>query len=176
MHAHHTPRGTTLIESMVAMAVLLIGAAGMVSLHHHGVRVEGDSRRLTRATAIAQDMVTQMDLWAYGDPRLANTVAANDAVIGDPTFALEQSEDPLAAGLVDHGEADLTLGGAAWLGLPTASVEGYQRLYSVAYVDDTNGNGAPDAVRIAAVVRWRSGAAWRRVVAYSTRGNPAEAR
>lgn len=175
--SHRNPqRGTTLIEAMVALSVLLIGAAGMVGLHNQGVRVEGDSRRITRATAIAQDLVTQIDLWPYTDPRLANTQVGNDLSLGDPTFAIEGSADPVADGLVDYGEAGLTLGGAAWLGLPAAAVNGYERYYGVAYVDDSNGNAVPDSARVAVVVRWRSGSAWRRVVILSTKPNPAEAR
>lgn len=169
-------RGTTLIEAMVALSVLLIGAAGMVGLHNQAVRAEGDSRRITRASAIAQDLVTQIDMWAYGDARLANAKTANDLTLGDPTFLLEQSSDPVADGLVDHGEADLTLGGAAWLGLPAAAVEGYQRYWSVSYVDDSNANGVADSARIAVLVRWRAGSGWRRVVAFATKPNPAETR
>jgi len=174
---HRNPeRGTTLVEAMVALSVLLIGAAGMIGLHNQGVRVEGDSRRLTRATAIAQDLSAHIDLWPYTDLRLANAQAGNDLAVGDPAFAIEGSADPVADGLVDHGEADLTLGGAAWLGLPPIAVEGYERYYGVAYVDDSNGNGVPDAARVAVVVRWPSGSAWRRVVILSTKPNPAETR
>ncbi len=188
MNVHRAPRGTTLVEAMIAMAVLIIGAVGMVNLHNQGVRTEAQSRRLTRATAIAQDLAAQIELWPFDDPRLANAVPENDALVGDPTFLTECadpatekacSEDPVGAKLVDHGEADLTLGGTAWNGLPTAAITDYQRFWSVAYLDDSNGNGTPDAARVAVVVRWRSGLAnstWRRVVLLSLRTNPAEAR
>lgn len=176
MTPRNAQRGTTLIEAMVAMSVLLIGAAGMVGLHNQGVRVEGDSRRITRATAIAQDLVNQMDLWAFDDARFGNAKPGNDAAIGDPTFAIEQSADPVADNLADHAEADLTLGGAAWLGLPAASIQGYERFWSVSLADDSNGNGIADAARVAVVVRWPNGAGWRRLVMLMTKPNPAESR
>jgi Tfp pilus assembly protein PilV len=168
-------RGSTLIESLVAMAVLMAGSMGLVALHGNGVRLETDSRKVTRATAIAQDLVNQMEYWAYDEAgRFKNVHAENDATLGDPGQLFETSSDPVGDKIADHGEADLTLGGATWTGLSAADVEGYERYWSVAYVDDSNGNTAWDAVRVAAVVRWRSGAGWRRVVMMMTKVNPAE--
>ena len=177
MPSHPTPRGATLIESMVAMAVLLLGAAGMASLHSAGVRTEADSRRVTRAAALAQDLAGQIDLWPYGDPRLSNDSTLNDTDLADRgSMLFETSADPVADKAADHGEADLTKGGATWNGLPVTALLGeYERYWSVAYPDDSNANGVPDGARIAVVVRWRVGAGWRRVVLLSTKPNPAEA-
>lgn len=167
-------RGVTLLEAVIAMAVLTVAATGMVSLHAYGVRLDGDARRITRGTAIAQDLLDQIALWPYGDPRLANAVGSNDAALGDPSFAFEAAGAPPA----DHGEADLTLGGATWLGIPGADLQaaGYERYWNVAYVDDANANGIWDAVRIAVVVRWPAGSGYRRVVLFGTKPNPADAR
>lgn len=168
-------RGLTLIEAMIALLVVLLGAMGMLGLHNTGQRMNGDALRMTRATAIAQDLLNQIETWPYGDPRLANASPTNDAAIGDPDFQFESPGAPL----FDHGEASLTLGGAAWLGIPTAEVSGggYERYWNVSYTGvDTNSNGIPDAVRIAVVVRWPSGPGFRRVVLLSVKPNPAEAR
>jgi Tfp pilus assembly protein PilV len=175
MRHRNRQRGATLLEALLAMSVLMVGSAGMLALHRVGIKIEADSRRLTRGTAIAQDLLNQVELWTYADPRLANRLTGNDAKIGDPAFEYEQAADPLVA-LADHGEADLTAAGAVWLGLPTAAIGDYQRFWSVAYPDDTNGNGVPDSVRIAILVRWPSMGAWRRVVLLSTKPNPVEAR
>lgn len=167
-------RGLTLVEAMIAMVVMLIAAVGMLGLHVQGQRMNSNALHILRATAIAQDLANQMSLWPYGDPRLANANTTNDAVIGDPGFAFEAVGAPPA----DHGEADLTLGGTVWNGIPGADLAaaGYERYWNVSYVDDSNGNGIPDAVRIAVVVRWPSGGGFRRVVLLSVKSNPGEAR
>lgn len=172
-------RGSTLIEAMVAMSVLIIGAMGMMGLHTQGIKIESDSRHITRATAIAQDLLSQLELWDYGDARLSDTFTDNLATLGDPAFAVEQAADPLAAKLVDHGEADLTAGGAEFHGLPTSAVSGYERFWTVGedlVNDDTNGNGVADGRRVAVLVRWKSGGGWRRVVLLGFVRDPAEAR
>ncbi len=169
-------RGTTLLEAVIARAVLMVGALGMSSLYAMSERMEADSRRTTRGTAIAQDLVNQIDLWPYADSRLSNDKPDNDSAIGDPGFAFESSADPVASKIADHGEDDLTKGGAAWNGLPAADIAGYERYWNVAYTDDSNGNGTADAVRIGVIVRWPSGSGWRRIVLTALKPNPAEAR
>ncbi|HSB19043.1 MAG TPA: prepilin-type N-terminal cleavage/methylation domain-containing protein [Anaeromyxobacteraceae bacterium] len=172
-----TPRGLTLIEAMIAMVVMLIAAVGMLGLHVQGQRIDADALRIMRATAIAQDLTSQIALWPYADPRLVNADTANDAALGDPAFAFEATGAPPA----DHGEADLTLGGTLWNGIATADLpQGYERYWNVAYpvnpVFDTNGNGISDSMQIAVIVRWPSGGGFRRVVLLSVKENPAEAR
>jgi Tfp pilus assembly protein PilV len=170
-------RGTSLIEAMIALVVLLIGAIGVIAAHRQGLRLASDARRLTRASAIAQDLVDQIALWPYGDPRLArgSRSALTDADIGDSNFLFETTAS--TSTLADHGDADLTLGGTQWNGIPTAVIQGYgppfERYWNVAYVDDIDGDGVWDAVRIAVIVRWGDPASgYRRIVAYSTKANP----
>jgi type II secretory pathway pseudopilin PulG len=164
-------RGTTLVEALVAMTILLVAAAGTLGLQLQGVRMDSDARHITRATAIAQDLIDQIALWPYTDPRLANATTANDATYADPNAAFEAAGAPPA----DHDETHLALGGTNWLGIPTLD-SGYERYWNVAYPDDANGNGTADAVRVAVIVRWPVGAGFRRVVLISTKANPLDAR
>lgn len=165
-------RGYSLLEATAAVAVMLIGAVGMLGLHGQGQKMNGDALRMTRATAIAQDLLNQIALWPYGDARLSNANVSNDADVGDTTFAFEAAGTPPA----DHAEADL---GPGWLGIPAADLQagGYERYWNVATLasDDTNVNGVPDAMRIAVIVRWPWGAGWRRIVLVAVKANPAEA-
>jgi len=176
MRTPSSERGFTLIESMAAMAVVMIGALGIGALFSVGVRMNGDARRMTRATAIAQDLVNSIALWPYqdnvGGTPLANVSAGNDADIGDNAFAFQWTADPLASGLADHGEADLAALGPLWTGIPAAELgQDYQRFWNVAYAD-TNGNGVNDVAQIAVVVRWRQGGGWRRIVLLAAKLNP----
>lgn len=168
-------RGTTLLEAMIALVILLIGAIGVIAAHRQGLRLASDARRITRASAIAQDLVDQMALWPYGDPRLANANTGNDTDLGDRAVAFEASALSLSA--ADHGDADLALGGTTWNGIPTSVVQGqggrFERYWNVAYVDDAEGDGVPDAVRIAVIVRWGDpGAGYRRIVTFASKANP----
>lgn len=172
-------RGFTLLETVIAMGVLLIGATGMVGLHMQGLRMEADARRMTRATAIAQDLMDQISVWPWGDARLGSATAMNDsmlATLGDPTFAFEAATPPTAS--FSDGGGGLTTGGTTWNGIPLAATqaEGFERYWNVAYVDDSNGNAVPDAARIAVIVRYPAGVGFRRVVLLGTKLNPAEAR
>jgi type IV pilus modification protein PilV len=170
-------RGVTLIEAMVAMVVLLVGAIGMVSLHSTGVRIQGEAREITRATAIAQDLMNQIQTWEYADARLANANAANDADPSDDSgaFSVYGTTPPF-----DHAEADLTAGGGSWNGVPTADLAtgGFERYWNVSTSNpdgtliDALGNGRADGMRIAVIVRWLQGSSWHRVVLHGFKVNP----
>ncbi len=165
-------RGFTLIEAMVAMGVMLIGSVGLLGMHGVGVRMNADARVMTRATAIAQDLAAQMQLWSYDDPRLTNGNTTNDANYTDGDFSFEHD------GFVyDHEEAELESQDATlfpWNGLRSAEVTrlSFTRYWNVAEVDDVNGFGTADAKRVAVIVRWTQEGGARRVVLLTTIPNP----
>lgn len=155
--------GFTLLEAMIAMAVLLIGSMGMLSLHAQGVRMNADARVMTRATAIAQDLVDQMQAWDYRtDDRLANANDANDADYADTAGAFE---GPVAAELYDHEETELEAAAEGWPGISTAAVQqlGFTRYWNVAEAD-TDVNGVVTGRRVAVIVRWERNGVGRRIV------------
>lgn len=172
MRSKRLQRGATLIEAMIAMGVLMVGAAGAAGLQRQSMFFMADSRQATRAGAFAQDLAAQIELWQYDDPRLSNTATTNDA---DPADGFELDAPTIAP---DHGEADLTLGGTTWTGLPNELLlaNGMERYWNVAYVDDSNTNGRPDAVRVTVIVRWRPGGAgsWRSAAFFVVKPNPAD--
>jgi prepilin-type N-terminal cleavage/methylation domain-containing protein len=170
-------RGFTLVEVMVAIFVLLIGATGVMTFFSQALRLHGDARHMTQATAIAQDLLANIEQWPYDDQSsgggpLYNTQAGNDANLGDVGYHFESSSDPVADGLADHGEADLP---ATFNGLPTAALgTDYQRFWNVAV--PANATGGHDAMSVAVVVRWRAGiggTSWHRLVLLSVKPNPA---
>lgn len=177
MTSPRVQRGATLIEAMVAMVVLLVGALGMMSLHSTGLRLQNESREITRATAIAQDLMNQVQSWEYADVRLANLNTSNDADVGDDARLFEASSGSPPS---DHAEADLTAGGATWTGIPTAGLSpgGFERYWNVSTNDRTGalidavGNGVADGMRVGVIVRWPQGGTWHRVVLHGFKVNP----
>jgi prepilin-type N-terminal cleavage/methylation domain-containing protein len=177
MSRQHGARGFTLVEVLVAIGILLVVSIGVMGLFTQGQRLHGDARHMTRATAIAEDLLANIELWPYDDQATAggplyNVSTSNDANTGDIGYHFEASDDPLADGLADHGEADLPVN---FHGLPTAALNtDYQRFWNVAL--PTNATGGHDAMSIAVVVRWRVGAGgstWHRLVLLAVKPNPA---
>jgi prepilin-type N-terminal cleavage/methylation domain-containing protein len=169
-------RGMTMIENMMAMSLLLIGATGGIAINRQSQQFLGDARKITRASAIAGDLATQIELWDFDDPRLANPNPANDLDVGDSALNFQRLDAPP----FDHGEADLDAGGRVWTGLPAKNdpilgANGMERYWNVSFDNtDFNTNGVPDCMRIAVIVRWRSEGGWRRIVVPIVKVNPAE--
>jgi len=177
MPSRRSERGVSLIEAMVAMVILLVGALGMMTLHSTGLRLQNESREVTRATAIAQDLMNQLQSWEYADTRLVNASPANDADVGDDARLFEASGPPP----YDHAEVDLTAGGATWTGIPTASLAtgGFERYWNVSTTNpatgniyDSNSNNQADGMHVAVIVRWPQGGRWHRIALHGFKVNP----
>ena len=170
------PSGVTLVEVMVAMAVLMVGAVGLAALHRIGVRTNADARVMTRAAAIGQDLITQLQSWDFtNDPRLRNTNTGNDADFADSSGSFEQ---PVGSFVFDHQESELESQSSpyTWLGVPSATVQGlgFARYWNVAEVDH-DPSGTLDARRVAVIVRWERNGVGRRIVLVTVLRNPAGA-
>jgi hypothetical protein len=166
---HRLQRGITIIENMMAMSLFLIGVSGALAVNRQSSLYLGDARKITRASAFAGDLATQIQLWDFTDPRLANTNVANDDDVGDSTRQFELPGAPPA----DHGEADLA--GVPVLPNDLLVQNGMERYWNVSLNNvDFNGNGVPDAMRIAVIVRWQAAGGWRRIVIPIVKVNPAE--
>jgi Tfp pilus assembly protein PilV len=164
--------GATLIEAMVAMTVLLVGSMGLLGLHRAGLSMNADARVMTRATALAEDLVSQIQMWDYlSDPRLRDTTASNNADFADSAGAFEQ-----ASFTFDHQESELEsqASPSTWNGVPTATAQalGFTRYWNVADVD-LDANGALNAKRVAVIVRWMRNGSPRRIVLITVLRNPA---
>lgn len=165
-----TCRGATILENMLAMALLLISASGVATMQRTSATMMADSRKLTRATAFASDLAAQIQLWEFTDARLGNSNTANDADVGDSLMQFQTMAPPPA----DHAEADLTLGGLVWTGLPQDLLvaNGMERYWNISPAGmDSNGNGVLDGLRYAVIVRWPVAGGWRRVVIVGVKQN-----
>ncbi len=62
------PRGSSLIELMIAMAVIAVGLLAMWHLHVLGMTSTAAGRRQTIATALARELVSGLERLAFKDP------------------------------------------------------------------------------------------------------------
>jgi len=170
-----SPRGTTLVEVMVAMAIVMFGAAGVVALQRTSNAMNGEARRTTRATAYGLDLLNQLQLLDYDDARLSNRTTMNDADPGDAAGLFQITDDPMSANLADHSDqvaADALNVNALDDGYLLDN--GLERYWNVSILPDSNGNAVDDGKLIAVIVRWRQGTSWRRQVFMAARKNPAD--
>jgi Tfp pilus assembly protein PilV len=159
--------GSSLIEAMVAMMVMLTGAAAMASLHQQALFFNGDGRKMTRAAAMASDLLNNLERLDYADPLLANTNASNDGDIVDSSRSFEiYGFDP--SSVTDHSWSELT---TAWPGITSASAiagggttlgsTGIQLYWNISETVGTTYSYK----QIAAIARFPHGTGWRRMVA-----------
>jgi general secretion pathway protein I len=55
-------RGFTLIEVMVALTIVAFAFVGLLGLHNRGIALIARDRDLTRATLLARQLITEMEL------------------------------------------------------------------------------------------------------------------
>ena len=189
------PRGFTLIELMISMAILAIAILGVAQMQVVASAQNGLARRTTRASALLRDFQETASTFRWGDPRLVpvdGTCFATNALdqVSEESFGFEEAPlltldftalaggDPAAsyAGATPGG---LTASGTEYRGI-AASVppavwnkEGYQLSWRTRNVD-TTGDGICEARLVDVVVRFRIGNSdrWRSYVGHFMQYNP----
>ncbi|HZR07533.1 MAG TPA: prepilin-type N-terminal cleavage/methylation domain-containing protein [Myxococcales bacterium] len=175
-------RGFSLIESMVASVVMLIGLLGLAGLQVTGMRANNLGKRMAQASLLARDLVQNMQVWDYADTRLTPQAGASPAHTGTysdtnhadvaefwdlrNTAALTSNVD---GATVKFDYTDGAAGGAltSQLGanyegvlspvdtsLPAGEQTVYQRYWNVFLVDLT-GSGTPQGKLVQVMVRWK---------------------
>ena len=147
----------SLIELMIAMAIISIGLLAMWHLHVVGISSNAAGRRHTVATAVAGELVAGLERLPFGDPLLADTYTGQPPVPSTALFgALVNGSGAVLSGAHEWSE------GAAIPGVRLTSemreaFDGYQRRWTVwGLVSPSAAPGAPAGVKLVAVsVVWR---------------------
>ena len=160
-----TARGTTLIEAMIALTVLLIGMAGFATLQPVISRSNQFAKRVAAATTLATDFEENVHRWAYADTRLVpsmtlsgcntTTMAACFADATNVTPKWDMGKTAAGAYTPDFSDASL---GASWQGL-SADVDRdgtpeFFRYWNV-FAIDPSGNGTPNGKLVQIIIRWK---------------------
>ncbi|QSQ20088.1 prepilin-type N-terminal cleavage/methylation domain-containing protein [Pyxidicoccus parkwayensis] len=177
--------GFSLIEAMVAAVVFMLGMTGLLGAIIQARTSTAAARRHVHAVAVATDLVAQVQLWAYDDPRL---IPSGSPCADDPTDAAGLLLDAAAPGhdayvACLHGETQLH--SQPWHGLPEADFpigsgqwDRYRRYFVVTEVDsDGRPVPAPQAHSGArkvvwVLVTWNDGRSVRRVTSQVIKFNP----
>lgn len=147
-------RGTTLLEALIALAVLLVGLIGMAQLQIWGVSSNQGARSFTQALEIGRELTSALERLQYDDPLLTATVGdpppANFGKVIQPSGALDPSgfvawNDGLTASLpnvrldtsfdkdtVDSALPSFQRRWAVWV--PSGEAAAYTRMVAVSVV------------------------------------------
>lgn len=102
--------GSSLIELMIAMAVIAVGLLAMWHLHVLGLTSTAAGRRHTIATAVARELVSGLERLAFTDPRLDAHYTGPGTAAGPPAGtlfgALVQGDGTVRTGARPWNEAD----------------------------------------------------------------------
>jgi type II secretory pathway pseudopilin PulG len=185
--SRHGPasRGFTLVEAMVASAILMIAIAALLPLQVMGARMNRVSSRTLEGTLLATDLTENITRWSYTDPRLNSlqTIAGfNDSAVAagwdmgtsaQASHTAEFSDSPKP----DPNAVTYAALGASYQGL-SSDVDGdgtpdFTRYWNVFALDAT-GSGTPSGKLIQIIVRWNEPrVGWHQVVVSTFKRNPA---
>lgn len=168
-------RGVSLVELMIAMAVLAVGLLAMWHLHVIGISSNAAGRRHTVATALAGELLAGLERLPYGDPHLDETFTGKPPVPAGAAFGnLVDGSGALLAGAHEWSDANPVPG----VRLTTELRDGmeYERRWTVwGLLAPGAAAGAVPGVKVVAVsVVWRDPpfARPREVVQYTQLYNP----
>lgn len=133
--------GFTLIEIVIAMAILGIATGGLVHMQISSSSTLTDSRYLSTAVTLAQDKMEELKTLAGNHPDLADTNPGNNGALKQVTDSpmADHAEDPLMIATEDTAASiDMRLGA-------------YKRFWNIA--DNTPCAGRKT---VAVVVTWGS--------------------
>ncbi len=155
-------RGSTLIESMIAMIVFSIGALGVMRLQLESIRVNRFGGHMTQAALLAEERARTLQALDFDHPLIADVKSSNNPVsAGFPSPAMGDASPSSVA------ESSQTIEALRVDGTSTAigTGESFQRYWMVADMELNAATAGADAKRIRVVTRFRDGLSpnWREV-------------
>jgi prepilin-type N-terminal cleavage/methylation domain-containing protein len=181
----HRPRGFTLIEAMVASAILLVALAALLPLQVVGARMNRWSERTLDASLLATDLSENVARWSYTDARLNalmtvssfsdSGVAAhwNMGTSATASQTAQYSDSPTS----DPNAGTFNALGTTYQGL-SSDVDGdgkadFTRYWNV-YAVDLAGTGTPSGKLVQIIVRWNEpSTGWHQIAVSTFKRNPA---
>lgn len=176
--------GFTLLEVLVAGAILTIGLLGIAAMMITAIQANSQSRRMSIATNLAQQRIEEMRNIPFEnlfktDPNNSNN-SSNVAPVNILGVAPVDNGSNQSCGTGgtsggDYPCGDVTANDLIWTYSSSATVDNvtFSRIWTVQRNPDINGNGIIDAneqrtIRVEAIVSWKdSTGKWHKVNAAS---------
>jgi type II secretory pathway pseudopilin PulG len=181
----HASRGFTLVEAMVASAILMIAIAALLPLQVVGARMNRFSSRTLDGTLLATDLSENISRWAYTDSRLnpLQTISNfNDSAVAARWDMGTSAQASQTAQFSDSPTPDSNARTYAALGTSYQGLSSdvnndgtpdFTRYWNV-YALDATGSGTPSGKLIQIIVRWNEPrVGWHQVVVSTFKRNPA---
>ena len=131
-------RGTTLVETMVAVVILAVGLVGVAQMFVYSTNTNREARRVTMTSILAQQKIEQLRAltWGFDDFGLAISDYSSNVTVTPPTSTGGLGLQPSPAGTLTTstaGYVDYLDAYGAWLGTGAAPPSGavYVRRWSV---------------------------------------------
>ncbi|MGQ0507114.1 MAG: type IV pilus modification PilV family protein [Myxococcaceae bacterium] len=186
-HLRRSERGTSMIEALAAMSIVLVGLLGFLSTQTAVARSNHYSRRLRQASALASDLEENIRRWSYPDARLATNVTVNNfsdsAIVSRWDMGRAQTST-YQAHFSDKG-SDANASNSSALGNSYQGVSSdanqdgtadFVRYWNVIAVD-LNNTGTANGKLVQIIVRWKEpGFGFRQVTHTAYKANPAAVR
>jgi Tfp pilus assembly protein PilV len=182
-HSRAAQRGTTILEAMIAMAIVLVGLLGFAGLQIITSRANQFNKRMSQATAVATDLSESIKRWSYTDPRLETTAAVtrlDDDSIKD-SWDLGRSADLATKQQFSDkaGDTNAAASGALATDYQGVSTDtdgddqpDFTRYWNV-YALDQGSSGTPNGKLVQIIVRWKEpGFGFRQVTTMAYKPNP----
>jgi type IV pilus modification protein PilV len=148
-------RGFTLLEVMMAMAILSIGILGLVGMQITAIRANRQGSKMSQALFLAESKADLLLSYSFTDTRLTDTNSGNNPGAGVAFPMLDHATiDPTSVA------DDLDLSTLDQFGNPTGvsialGTSGFQRFWQIADEDSNTELPGPDVKRINVVVRFK---------------------
>jgi prepilin-type N-terminal cleavage/methylation domain-containing protein len=172
-HPSAAPRGMSLLEVMIALAILAIGLTGATSAVLYSTRALAHSSHVEEASMLAQSLASALASIPYTAmlpgpvSPFSNPNTGNDGDIADSQNQFANATLPSGSWAPDHSESQLAGSQLAAMvaPLPTGRTP-YERYFNIAPMPSGNG------VMFAVIVRWTESGVFRRTVVVGTRFQP----
>jgi type II secretory pathway pseudopilin PulG len=178
-------RGFTLVEALVASAILMIALAALLPLQVMGARMNRFSERTLDATLLATDLSENITRWPYADSRLSPLLTVSslsDSAIASRWDMGTAAASSQTAQFSDFPKPDPNAENYAALGTTyqglSSDIDGdgtpdFTRYWNV-YAVDATGSGTPSGKLVQIIVRWNEPqVGWHQIVVTTFKRNPA---
>lgn len=166
MRHPHAPKGFSLIEAMIALVVLLLGAFGLMGLQLASARANNKLFRESQATSLATDLAESMRRWSYDDSRLAPWATVSSLDAPEVVQRWNMGGSARASYVAEFGDTaqdpNATVGaalGPTFRGLSTDTDRDgradYIRYWNVFEISSP-GSSLPEGKLVQIIVRWNS--------------------